>query len=366
MRKKIVKALILCFITIAVTYTLINPYRVAFYTQGAIKMCVTSLVPTLFIFMVFSRILSHLCTTILPSNKLILFFSRLLRIPPTLVPICLTGLICGAPSGAFAICRLYDEGLCTKEQAKRACILSNNCSAAFILGFVSSVLGSLHTSLFMLISNISATFIVYMVFFRGEKEKPLSQSAPLQSKSSVSTILTESISSSVTATVTLCGYVIFFYTFTQVLCDELSPFLNYIGISEGLAGFISTATSSFFEVSSGVLRAGMLDSVEKAVLCAGAVSFTGLSMLFQVSGLLSQSGIPAREYFLSKCLCAIVCPIIVILLMLISPYTVSVSAYVRPETGGVCAGDIISLVLMTCIAFTGAYILFRVDKKHKK
>ena len=52
--------------------------------------------------------------------------------------------------------------------------------------------------------------------------------------------------------------------------------------------------------------------------------------------------------------------------MRISPYTVSVSAYVRPETGGVCAGDIISLVLMTCIAFTGAYILFRVDKKHKK
>lgn len=366
MKRQISKYFMFCFITLVITYILLNPYSIAFHAHKAIRMCATSLVPTLFIFMVFSKMLSYLCTTFPPSNKFILFISRLLGLPPILIPVCLSGLICGAPSGAFAICRMHDEGYCTKEQAKRACIFSNNCSAAFILGFVSSVLGSLHTSLLILISSISATIIVYMIFFRNAATEENVHTMQIRKNTGIYDIFTESISSSVTATVTLCGYVIFFYTFTQVLCERLMPFFHSIGISQGQTEFIHAATSSFLEISSGVLRIGVLDWVEKIVLCAGAVSFTGLSMILQVTGLLVKSKIPTKEYFFSKFLCALVSPILIILLMLIFPYATFTSVSSNSETGGFSFGDLISLTLMTIIAFAGAYILFCLDKKHKK
>ena len=367
MAKKTTSFSMLCLIVISIIYTLFNPYRISFHAQSAIKLCATALVPTLFIFMVFSRMLSHLCTANIFGGKIISFLSALLKLPPCLIPICISGLFCGAPAGAFAICRMYDEGIITKKEAERACIFANNCSAAFILGFISALLGSKPKSVYIFISNIAATVFVYMIFFRGDNDKSKTKTERRYSPKPFSESLTESISSSVTATVTLCGYVIFFYTLTQVICQELMPFLHGLTSSDEKIGFINAAICSFFEISSGVMRISSLKGSEAVVLCAGAAGFTGLSMVFQVKGILGKSRLSAKNYFFSKCLCAFVSPIFTVLLMFLSPTELSVSSYTGTKTSsGVSSGDVISLAVMTCIALAGAYILSYLDKKHKK
>lgn len=367
MGKKITSVLTFFFITAALSYILLNPYATAYYAQSAIKMCASSLVPTLFVFMVFSRMLSHLCTAGFLKGKAVDFLSRLFNLPPCLIPICISGLFCGAPSGAFAICRLYEKGFCTKSQALKACILANNCSAAFILGFVSSLLDSKGACFYIFISNIATTLTVYMIFFRSSKENDAFIAVNGYEKENISEILTESISSSVTATVTLCGYVIFFYTFTQLMCDRLTPFFASTPALQEHSDFLNAAISSFFEISSGVLRIDNLYGTEAVVLCAGAVAFTGLSMIFQVSGILLKSKISSRSFFFSKCICAFVSPIFVIILMLLSPSAISVSgAGLQKNHAGVTFGDLISLSFVTVIAFAGAYLLYCLDKKHKK
>lgn len=364
--RKLKSYLPLLFVAFCICYTLLNPYRIAFHARNAIKICAFSLVPTLFVFMVFSRMLANLCFFSQPSGKVITLLSRLLNLPPHLIPICISGLFCGAPSGAFAISRIYQRKGCSEKQAERACIISNNCSAAFILGFVCSVIQSKTASLYILLSNITATLIVYLLFFRGTQYEEKSTTLSKNSCPRLCEMITDSISSSVTSTIALCGYVLFFYTFTQTLCDIILPIAESITSRENSSVFV-TVISSFTEITSGVLRMSELDREKAIVICASFVAFTSLSMIFQVCDVMKRCRISVKNYVTSKILCGLVSPVITTLLLLLSPKTIVVSAqYAQKNTGGFKPEDVFSLVFVTLITFIGAYILTRLDKKHKK
>ncbi len=365
MTKKLSFSFSFILIASALLYILAFPFSAAYHARSAVKMCAVSIVPTLFTFMVLSRMLSHICVQKSFTGKFTMFLSRLFNLPCCLIPICLSGFICGAPSGAFAICRMCDEGHCTNDQAERACILSNNCSAAFILGFISALLGSRLSALYIFISNILATVTVYLIFFRKGESDNKTNIKQTNIGESFSEIITESISSSVTSTAALCGYVVLFYTFTQIICERLGFILNIFNVSEGYTGFINTCVSSFFELSSGVLRAAQTGGNLSVVLCSGAAAFTGVSIIFQVLGIMTKSGIQAKSFILSKCLCAFLCPIFTVLMMLFSPAAVDVFAS-SENSYGVTVSDIGVLVFVTATAFIGAYILMQLDKKHKK
>ena len=271
-----------------ILYVLAYPIDASYHTRAAIKLCAEAIVPTLFIFMVLSRILSHICSHKAFDGKIIKFLSTFFNIPSCIIPLCLTGIICGAPTGAFGICRMYDEGLCTKKEAEKACILASNCSAAFILGFVAAVLGSKIHTIYIFVTNTLTTLLVYLIFF---KDKTAKSDAKLKvRKVYLSELITESISSSVTSTITLCGYIILFYTFIQIVCEKLTYFLSCIGLSKTNITLTSAVTASLFEVSSGVLQSVKVGGNLSVVLCSGAVAFTGFSIIFQVTGIMKKSG----------------------------------------------------------------------------
>ena len=367
MKRKKTSAILFILIIICTIYTLTNPFQTAFHARNAIKLCAFSLIPSLFVFMVFSRMLSHICESVSSSGSFLKAISRFFSIPPVLLPICLSGLFCGAPSGAFAISRLYREGFCTKNQAEKACIISNNCSAAFILGFVSAILESKSAVIYILISNISANIIVYLIFFRDEETKEESKTKESYPHKKFSEIITDSISSSVTATATLCGYVIFFYTFTQIICDRLSSVIYKLPLLGSNSSLVTSAICSFFEITSGVLQMGFPDREKAIVLCSAAIAFTSLSMIFQVLDIMTKAGLSVKNYIFSKILCCFVSPIITVILLLLSPASVFVySQNAQKITRGISQSDIFFLVFATAISFTGAFILSQLDKKHKK
>ena len=346
-----------------ITYVLTNPVGTAYRVQSGIKMCIHSVVPSLFIFMVFSRILAQLTSRQNSYSKITLFFSKVLLLPPSLIPICISGLFCSAPSGAFGICSLYEKGLCTKEEAERAAVFANNCSSAFILGFISSFIGCKTAAVYIAVSNILTTISVYMIFLRDKNTYISRQNTSHIKKISLSEIISDSISSSASSTVTLCGYVVFFYVLSSTIIDNLTPVINNYAHSDA----IKAITASFFEIGSGTILVKNLSSPEAYILCSASVAFTGISMILQVTCLLNKCGISSAKYFISKVLCAIISPIYMIIIMLLSPYAVTVSAesnVINPQ--GVTLGDVFSLCTITAISLFGAHLLRYLDKKHKK
>lgn len=359
MSKKIKTVIIFLTTSLSLVYTLSNPIQTAYHAKKAVEICISSLVPSLFIFMVLSRMLSHLCSSCPSDMKFIRCLSQILNLPPTLIPMCITGLFCGAPSGAFGISRIYGEGSCSKDEAERACILANNCSAAFILSFISSVLGSRTAGLYILISNILATVFIYMVFFRKGKHKYTVQYTKSKEED-FGNMVTESISSSITATVTMCGFVIFFYTLSSILCDNISGIIGKESLS-----FFNAVISSLLEISTGILHIGNLDGTGSVVTAASAVAFMGISMLLQTGEIMRKHEISTGNFYISKILCAIVSPIIAVIIMLLSPEGIHVSAMTK-KVPTVSVKDISYLLFASAITLIGACLLTHLDKKHKK
>ncbi len=354
------------FAVICLAFTLTFPYEVAYYCSNALKLCGTSLIPSLFIFMVLSKILSHLSAQGIFSSSISRFLSRLLNLPDCLIPICILGLFGGAPSGAFAIANLYKNGLCTKSQAENACVLANNCSAAFILGVTSAVLGSKTIAVYILIANIISTVSVYFIFFKKNCTHYIEKQSTGKNEK-LSYIITESITSSAENIVKLCGFVIFFYTFSCIVSQRTATLLSSMNISSELSDFIKSIICSLLELTSGVLSIGNISGQKAILLCTMCISFTGLSIIFQVNSILDKHALSSTPFIFSRIFCAVLSPV----LMQISHYLSSVSMTVSTLTQtkkalGFSCKDLLFLILVTIIALIGAYILNSLDKKHKK
>lgn len=351
---------------LALIYILVFPYEAAYYTKNALSMCALSIIPSLFLFMVFTRILSHLCSLGFMSGGLSKLFSRVFNLPVCLIPICLTGLFCGAPSGAFSICKLYSDGFCTKDEAERACILTGNCSAAFIMGVVSATAGGRYASVYILISSLTSVITVYLLLFRG-KGKISERKEASKNIMGFFEAITESISSSAGAVIALSAYVVFFYTAGGIFSARLANFLKSFGVS---SDFISTARvliSSIFEIGLGINSAGLISGTEATILSGAAVSFTGISLILQVTGIMKRHGLSIKDYILTKILCAFLCPVYLTLILLTAPADISVfSDNAKNQTVGVTVGDVTVLIFITAVVFAAARLLSYLDKKYKK
>lgn len=354
------------FTIISLIYILFSPFETAYYTKNALRICAFSIIPSLFIFMVMTRILSYLCTGCLKSGKISHFFSKILNLPECLVPVCLTGLICGAPTGAYAVCKIHREGFCSQEDAERACILTGNCSAAFIMGVVSAVLGSKISSAYILMVNLATVITVYLLLFRGNKRSVLYKS-PAKIKVSLYEMISESIVSSANASITLSAYVIFFYTAGSIICAKTGLFLQHFNIAASYVNTVKALIGACFELSLGVNSVQVLSGTKAILFAAIAVSFTGISIIFQVTGIMSKNNLPIRNYILSKILCVLLCPVYLTVLLIFTPVPVPVFLQnSHKNTDGVTMSDIAVLIFITAIVFVAARLLTHLDKKHKK
>ncbi len=349
----------------ALIYILLFPYETAFYTKNAMTMCISSVIPALFVFMVFTKILAKLCAAGFMSGKISGFFSRLFGLPVCLVPICLAGLVCGAPSGTVSICSLYSEGHCSKDESERACILTGNCSGAFIMGVVSATLGCKFASAYILISNLASTLTIYLLLYRGTSKQTAAK--PEKSVFGFYDALSESIVSSASSVITLSAYVVFFYTVGATVSTKAAGVLQSAGLS---SYFVNTAKSlicSLFEIGLGLNSLSLISGTKAIIIAAAAVSFTGISIIFQVTGIMRHHGIPIKNYIFSKLLCALLCPVYVTVILLTSPFPVSVfSHFTANQKQGVSVGDVAVLIFVTVIAFIAARFLSYLDKKYKK
>lgn len=309
-------------------YTLINPLQCSFYIQKALAICAQNLIPALFPFIFLTRLYSISKCERTDGGILPRIICRVTGLNKNLCGIFLLGLFCGFPSGAVGVCSAYERGLCSKDEAQRACALSNNCSAAFLIGALGAKMqGGIITGYMLLLCqtlSVISTAVIMKYLFPLKKERYSKKTAayvvPLNKcgeKRGISDMMSECISYSALTVTNLCCCVTFFYLISGVIGDGLAGIFQSFGFTEQYTAPLSAIICGIFEMTSGSFRAAALPFAQNAVLSVFLTSLAGLSVLMQVLSVCKKHGFGAK-YFIYAHLCsAFLSALYMILLLLI-------------------------------------------------
>ena len=247
-----------------------------------------AIVPALFAFFVFSRLLSNLP---LPRHIYkILPIHRLLGLPDVAAPVVLCGLIGGFPVGAALTCGLYKDGSITRGEASRLCAVASNVSPAFLIGVVGGRFSSIGFGVMLWIVQSAAAVGIGVIMrpFTNDGHRLAATSAK-GCKTSLIGIFCDAVTSSAQACLAVTGYIVFFRVIAAILCQM---------IPELYGAFVL-----IFEFSGGVDYAAAVGS---RVACGFAVGFGGLSALMQITNYTEKTGVPVVPTVIMKLCTAVI------------------------------------------------------------
>ncbi len=210
--------------------------------------------------------------------------SRLFALPRGGATCFLIGMFCGFPLGAKCVGDGYKNGLFTKEEAERMLLFCNNTGPAFLVGGIGAMRGNstdgwcLFFVQFLLVCSVA-------LITRKKNDTPVSVCHKNEKTS-----FTQSVSSGVTATLTVVGFVLFFSACIGVAKTFLPEpmLLPFACLFE-----VSTASHLASHAPYGL------------VYTAFAVCFSGLSVHLQTTALLSDTNLSLKRYYMTKILLGI-------------------------------------------------------------
>ena len=244
--------------------------------QG-IHLCLDSIIPSLFCFMVltnfliFSGIYRTLSRPFAPLTKI------LFHLPPQVGSVIFLSFLGGYPAGAVAIRSLLSQKIISPKQAKR--MLSFCCCAgpSFIVTAIGSqMFGSTSLGILLLsVHLLSSVLIGGMtgLFSRLHHEKACpSQNIVWKAPPSLNTAFVTAVEQSVLTCGKMCGFILLF----QAVAELLSPMLQKIPFAPFLLGLLEVTNGCRMAVSMGY---GIFAA-------CFFLSFGGICVLSQISGIL--------------------------------------------------------------------------------
>ncbi len=291
--------LLLIFFTILLTVYSDISFNSVKTTLG---LCTTSVIPSLFPFMVLSSIVTKMTSKILDRSSSGLVI---------LIPFAL-GALCGFPVGASSVVLLYKNKILSERKAEYLCALCNNTGPAFIIGVIgknfwdNSAVG-LMFYICQLFSAVAVFFIWYVLFgkrifakdtFSSSADNPQDETNYANADNSLCTTFCSSVTDSAVSLLHVCGYIVFF----KVICDCISALIP-AGESSNI---IYAIIASVLEFTSGGAAAANLGGIVGIAVCGFAIGFSGLSVMAQSAGFLYPSGLSVLPLLRLKCVIGIV------------------------------------------------------------
>ena len=253
----------------AAACVLAEPQRAAQGVRDGLALCARTVIPTMFPFLVFSRLVLEgpgarwLGLLLRPFTALLGVRSR--RSGAAV----LCGLFGGFAAGAQCIGALRRSGEVGRRQAGLLLIAASVSGPAFVVGGVGGMLGSTAAGWLLYASQAAAALIcalAFSLFSRGEAPSP-----PRAGSEGHSEGFAAALAAGVQSTCLLCGYVALFSFFTAVtLPASQLPLVRFAG-------------AALLEVTTACRTAAALDG--RLYLCAAAISLLGASVFVQVRAL---------------------------------------------------------------------------------
>ncbi len=270
--------------TLGAIYFLLFPYNSARGIIEGIELCLKSVIPSLFPFFVFSRLIitsrfsGFLGFLALPYTRFILGIKEK-RVGTAF----LLGLVGGFGCGAQVINTLYTQCKITKRQAHILLCCCVNAGPAFVVNYVgASLLSSAYTGWVLFFSLCLSSILcggisrVFYALFAGKSSKNFNITHTATQKNSTANTagFTASVAEAVNSTLSLCGYVVLFNFFITAVLPNTST------------GKISAA-AMLLEITSACKIYASEHFFNPALLCCCSLSLMGVSIWLQVRSLIS-------------------------------------------------------------------------------
>lgn len=269
--------------------------------RRAICLCGQSIIPSLFPFLVLSKLLTAVSPLpVLPGGRL---FSRLSGLPAEGFTAFLIGALCGFPLGAQITADLYCMSALSRQEAERLSFFCNNVGPAFAVGAVGTLLfGSARIGWFLYGIQMLSALLCLLLQARAvgsnssiyvnktlqipPKKRP---TAKKETENSLFALLPAALGDSAVSLLGICGAILFFSALCALPRALLPPSAYAL-------------LAAVLEIGNGTAAAAGLPRTAGLAVSLLSLSFGGLSVFMQTAGILRSTGLSPRSAFRGKCM----------------------------------------------------------------
>lgn len=342
------------FIIFVIAYLiLLYPETASSGVADGIELCLKTVIPSLFPFLVISNIAYDCGFINLISGKTGRFTEILFRLPAISLPIIIMSMLGGYPVGSLLIAKAFEKKQLSRSQAERMIMFCVNPGPAFVVSTVGcSFLGSKQSGVIIYIS-LTITAILMGVLSRFLADDTYNEFLHKQEKTHPvsSSVITESVNNSTRNMLNICIWIVVFSCF-----GELLPL-----IVENKASII------FLTMVSEVTNGAMIAS-EKFTLpiITAVIAFAGFCVHLQIMPCLLKIKLKYK-YFLSVRILnsAFSCVVTFIITELFPQYSQVISLGAKPHAA---SNDISIPICVWLMIMCGLHIIgdsYIFNKKHK-
>lgn len=277
-----------------------------------LSLCVTTVIPSLFPFMILSELIVASGTANVVGRLLAKPFRWLFGISGDGGCAILLGFFCGFPVGTRCALSLYDSGRIDEKELSFLLSFCNTPSSAFLVNavgislFGDRSLGLLLYCVTLLSAALTGIVGSHLMGVRKRAAKPSPSSHTNASRPNGISVFTDAVGSSALAMLRICAFVVFFSAFL----GTLEHLVEGLALPQTLGALLV----SFFEMTAGVSRAAACPSPLGESIAAFAVGFSGLSVCFQMIGLCEDRPVSFRPYLFAKLFQGLLCALLLSLL----------------------------------------------------
>ncbi|CDF57905.1 hypothetical protein [Thermobrachium celere] len=207
----------------------------------------------------------------------------------------------GYPAGAKVVRELIESKKISPNDGEKILTFSSTSGPLFIIGAVGTgMLKSSYYGYLLYIAHILGAILngIFYSFFSTKKEYNF-----VKSKKESKINLNSSIKNSLVTMGTILGYIVLFSVIINLFDGVKLFFILATSISNLIkvdVYYIETLLKSIFEISNGCKLISTSNIQNKLILLSFILSFSGLSILYQVKGVLQGCDINFKKYVLSK------------------------------------------------------------------
>lgn len=217
----------------------------------------------------------------------------------------------GYPSGARIVSTLLKDGKISTYEAEKILTFSSTSGPLFIIGAVGSgMLSNTYAGYIVFISHVLGSIIngIFSRLFYRKSPSLIKSKNSFGLKTPGEDIILKGIKSSLVTCGYIGGYIVLFCVIIELikninLFEFLSDLLNSLEIfSEALVKNIIILLESIIEVSYGskIISVSSITFDSKLILLSFLIAFSGLAVVGQVSGILSNFKLNMKRYIFFK------------------------------------------------------------------
>lgn len=246
-----------------------------------IRVCVQTVVPSLFPFFVLSILLNGALTG--RPMAILSPIARLLQVPQGAVGLITVGLLGGYPVGAQGVGQAHREGRLVTSDARRMLAFCSNAGPAFIFGMGAGLFPKVWVSFLVWAIHILSSWCVALL-------TPCGSAHPAQMDTVRAVTLPQAVRKAVVTLATVCGWVVLF----RVLIAVSDRWLLW-----AVSGEIRAAIVGALELANGCCALPLIECPGlRMTAFAGMLSFGGLCVAMQtasvVEGLSMELYLPGK------------------------------------------------------------------------